>query len=118
MTRSVWAQDGPTHQPIEQLATLRSTPNLITLRPADANEVVEAWRVVCRVLLPLRNQSVSAPFLPRLQRQSRASLAAPLRFALLREGPRAFLDIVRGEQFFQRGELLGERLFQRQIQAL
>jgi transketolase len=39
-------EDGPTHQPIEQLATLRSTPNLITLRPADANEVVEAWRVV------------------------------------------------------------------------
>jgi transketolase len=39
-------QDGPTHQPIEQLVTLRAIPGLITLRPADANEVVEAWRVI------------------------------------------------------------------------
>jgi transketolase len=39
-------EDGPTHQPIEQLVALRSVPGLITLRPADANEVVEAWRVV------------------------------------------------------------------------
>jgi transketolase len=39
-------QDGPTHQPIEQLLALRSVPGLVTLRPADANEVVEAWRVI------------------------------------------------------------------------
>lgn len=39
-------QDGPTHQPVEQLIGLRSIPRLITLRPADANEVVEAWRVM------------------------------------------------------------------------
>ncbi len=39
-------EDGPTHQPVEQLAALRSIPGLITLRPADANEAVEAWRVV------------------------------------------------------------------------
>jgi len=39
-------EDGPTHQPIEQLAALRSTPNLITFRPGDANEVTEAWRVI------------------------------------------------------------------------
>ncbi|MER2598844.1 MAG: transketolase [Caldilineales bacterium] len=37
-------EDGPTHQPIEQLASLRAIPNLVTLRPADANEVREAWR--------------------------------------------------------------------------
>ena len=37
-------EDGPTHQPIEQLVSLRSIPGLITLRPADANEVAEAWR--------------------------------------------------------------------------
>jgi len=37
-------EDGPTHQPIEQLATLRSTPNMTTLRPADAVEAVAAWR--------------------------------------------------------------------------
>jgi transketolase len=40
-------QDGPTHQPIEQLVALRAIPDLITLRPADANEVTEAWRVIC-----------------------------------------------------------------------
>ena len=39
-------EDGPTHQPVEQLAALRAVPGLITLRPADANEVVEAWRVI------------------------------------------------------------------------
>ena len=42
-------QDGPTHQPVEQLVALRSIPGLITLRPADANEVVEAWRVVMQL---------------------------------------------------------------------
>jgi transketolase len=39
-------EDGPTHQPVEQLASLRAMPGLITIRPADANEVVEAWRVI------------------------------------------------------------------------
>jgi len=39
-------EDGPTHQPVEQLAALRSIPGLVVLRPADANEVAEAWRVV------------------------------------------------------------------------
>jgi transketolase len=42
-------EDGPTHQPIEQLASLRAVPNLIDLRPADANEVREAWRVIMSV---------------------------------------------------------------------
>ena len=41
-------EDGPTHQPIEQLAALRAIPGLITMRPGDANEVAEAWRVVLR----------------------------------------------------------------------
>ncbi len=38
-------EDGPTHQPVEQLAALRVIPNLVTLRPADANEVREAWKI-------------------------------------------------------------------------
>jgi transketolase len=38
-------EDGPTHQPVEQMAALRAIPNLIVLRPADANEVREAWQV-------------------------------------------------------------------------
>jgi transketolase len=39
-------EDGPTHQPIEQLITQRATPNMIVIRPCDANEVAEAWRVI------------------------------------------------------------------------
>jgi transketolase len=42
-------EDGPTHQPIEQLISLRAIPNLITLRPGDPNEVIEAWRVIMRL---------------------------------------------------------------------
>jgi transketolase len=48
-------EDGPTHQPVEQLASLRVIPGLITLRPADANEVVEAWRVI----MQLRHEPVA-----------------------------------------------------------
>jgi transketolase len=39
-------EDGPTHQPIEQLASLRAMPNMLVLRPGDANEVVEAYKVI------------------------------------------------------------------------
>jgi transketolase len=42
-------EDGPTHQPIEQLASLRAIPGLIVMRPGDANEVAEAWRVVMQL---------------------------------------------------------------------
>ncbi len=38
-------EDGPTHQPVEQLASLRSIPNLTLIRPADANETVQAWKI-------------------------------------------------------------------------
>ena len=48
-------EDGPTHQPVEQLASLRAIPGLITIRPADANEVAEAWRVI----LQLRHEPVA-----------------------------------------------------------
>jgi len=42
-------EDGPTHQPIEHLASLRAIPGLITIRPADANEAVEAYRVIMKL---------------------------------------------------------------------
>ena len=56
-------EDGPTHQPVEHLASLRAIPGLITLRPADANETVEAWRVIAKfrhepVALILTRQTV------------------------------------------------------------
>ena len=58
-------EDGPTHQPIEQLAALRAIPGLIVLRPADAAEVAEAWRVAIShragpVALALTRQKVAA----------------------------------------------------------
>jgi transketolase len=65
-------EDGPTHQPIEQLAALRSTPHLITIRPADANEVLEGWRAV----MPLQHQPaafiLSRQALPTLDRSKYA----------------------------------------------
>src|SRR4029453_7481121 len=56
-------EDGPTHQPVEHLASLRAIPGLIVLRPADANEVLEAWRVIMQrrhqaVVLILTRQAV------------------------------------------------------------
>jgi transketolase len=56
-------EDGPTHQPIEQLAMLRAIPNLVVLRPGDANETVEAWRAAIQrregpTLLALTRQKV------------------------------------------------------------
>ena len=69
-------EDGPTHQPVEQLASLRAIPGLITLRPADANEVVEAWRY----LMPLRHHPValvlSRQALPTFDRTKYAPPAA------------------------------------------
>jgi len=48
-------EDGPTHQPVEQILSLRAIPGLITIRPCDSNEVAEAWRVT----LGLRHQPVA-----------------------------------------------------------
>ena len=70
---SLWiGEDGPTHQPVEQLASLRAIPNLTVIRPADANETVVAWRVALEqrsgpVALILSRQS-----LPILDRSSLA----------------------------------------------
>jgi transketolase len=71
-------EDGPTHQPIEHLAIARATPGLVTLRPADANEVVEAWKLVMRLrhepaLLVLTRQAL--PTLDRSRYASAAGLA-------------------------------------------
>ena len=74
-------QDGPTHQPVEQLIALRSIPGLITLRPADANEVVEAWRVI----IGLKHQPaclvLSRQPLPTFDRKRYASAAGVARGA-------------------------------------
>src|SRR5262249_56723988 len=65
-------EDGPTHQPVEHLASMRAIPGLITLRPCDANEVVEAYRYV----MQLRHQPVALALsrqpLPTLDRSKYA----------------------------------------------
>jgi transketolase len=71
-------EDGPTHQPVEQLIALRSIPGLITLRPADANEVVEAWRVVIGLQHQPACLVLSRQALPTLDR-TRYAPAAGLR---------------------------------------
>jgi len=76
-------EDGPTHQPIEHLAIARATPGLITLRPADANEAAEAWKVVMQLqkqpaLLVLTRQA-----LPTLDRTRYASAAGVARGAYI-----------------------------------
>jgi transketolase len=66
-------EDGPTHQPIEHLAALRAIPNLVVIRPADANEVTEAWKVaitrrhgptaliLSRQAIPVLDRTIYAP---------------------------------------------------------
>jgi transketolase len=74
-------EDGPTHQPVEQLVSLRAVPGLVVLRPADANEVVEAYRYV----LQLRHQpaviALSRQPLPTFDRRKYASAAGVARGA-------------------------------------
>jgi transketolase len=65
-------EDGPTHQPVEQLASLRAIPGLITLRPADANEVVEAYRYILRLRHQPAVLALSRQAFPTLDREKYA----------------------------------------------
>ncbi|HEX9944569.1 MAG TPA: transketolase [Thermoanaerobaculia bacterium] len=70
-------EDGPTHQPISQLASLRAIPNLTVIRPADANETAEAWRVAIEhrhgpVALALTRQAI--PILEETAQKAREGL--------------------------------------------
>ena len=81
-------EDGPTHQPVEQLASLRAIPGLMLLRPADANEVVEAYRVI----LPLRHKPailvLSRQPLPTLDRTRLAPASGVARGAYVLADPK------------------------------
>ena len=76
---SAWiGEDGPTHQPIEHLAALRAIPNLVVIRPADANETAAAWRVALErrdgpTALALTRQSL--PILAEAQRDAAETVA-------------------------------------------
>ena len=68
-------EDGPTHQPIEHLATLRAVPGLDTIRPCDANEVAAAWRAVLKDASTPAALVLSRQALPTLDRSKYASAA-------------------------------------------
>ena len=80
-------EDGPTHQPIEHLASIRAMPGVIDLRPGDANEVAEAWRV----LMPIRHEPVALMLsrqpMPTLDRERYASAAGVARGAYVLADP-------------------------------
>ena len=109
-------EDGPTHQPIEQLISLRAIPHLIVLRPADANETVEAWKVI----MGLKHQPVALILtrqpLPTLARPPYASAegvakggytladsGAPPEVLLLATGSEVYLCVAAYEQLQSEG---------------
>ena len=74
-------EDGPTHQPVEQLVSLRAVPGLVTLRPADANEVVEAYRYILQLRHKPAVLALSRQPLPTLDRSKYASASGVARGA-------------------------------------
>src|SRR5947208_15402960 len=66
-------EDGPTHQPVEQLVSLRAIPGLITLRPGDANEIAEAWRFIIKLTHKPVVLILSRQALPTLDRSRYAA---------------------------------------------
>jgi transketolase len=84
-------EDGPTHQPVEQLASLRAIPNLIVIRPCDANETAVAWRVA----IETRDRPVALVFtrqnVPTLDRSQVASADG------LRQGAYILVDALNGK---------------------
>jgi transketolase len=74
-------EDGPTHQPVEQLASFRAIPGLVMLRPADANEVVEAYRYIAKLQHRPAALALSRQPLPTLDRSKYAAASGLARGA-------------------------------------
>ncbi|GJE46386.1 transketolase [Methylobacterium soli] len=79
-------EDGPTHQPVEQLLSLRAIPGLLTLRPADANEVAEAYRLIFSLKDQPAVLALSRQPLPTLDRATYASAAGVAKGAYVLAG--------------------------------
>ncbi len=84
-------EDGPTHQPIEQLASLRAMPGLVVIRPGDANEVAEAWRVTMELQHEPVALVLSRQAMPTLDRTRYASTEG------VRRGAYVLADAENGE---------------------
>lgn len=80
-------EDGPTHQPVEQLASFRAEPGLVVLRPCDANEVVEAYRYVMQLQHEPAILALSRQPLPTLDRQKYAAATGVARGAYVLADP-------------------------------
>jgi transketolase len=88
-------EDGPTHQPVEHLASLRAIPGLITLRPGDANEVVEAYRFALRLRHQPAVLALSRQPLPTLDRQKYAAASGLARGAyVLADAPGGIPEVI------------------------
>jgi transketolase len=114
-------EDGPTHQPVEHLAALRSIPHLVVIRPCDANEVVEAWRTAVKnregpTLMALTRQKI--PILDRTRFASAeglskgayvlADLGGKPELILMASGSEVNLIVHAGERLVEEG--VGVRL--------
>ena len=88
-------EDGPTHQPVEQLASLRAIPGLVTLRPGDANEVVEAYRYVVQLRHEPAVLALSRQPLPTLDRTKYAAASGVARGAyVLADAPAGNPEVI------------------------
>jgi transketolase len=80
-------EDGPTHQPVEQLVSLRAVPGLVVIRPADANEVVEAYRYILQLRHKPAVLALSRQVLPIFDRNKYAAAAGVARGAYVMIDP-------------------------------
>jgi transketolase len=88
-------EDGPTHQPIEQLASLRAMPNMLVLRPGDANEVVEAYKVILQHMHGPSTLVLTRQAMPTFDRTKYASAAGLAKGAyVLAEAPGGKPDVI------------------------
>jgi transketolase len=88
-------EDGPTHQPVEQLVSLRAVPGLVVLRPADANEVVEAYRYIMQLRHKPAVIVLSRQPLPTFDRNQYASAAGVARGAyIMADAPSGAPEII------------------------
>jgi len=88
-------EDGPTHQPIEQLASLRAMPNLVVLRPGDANEVAEAWKIIAQLRHQPAALVLTRQALPTFDRTKYGAAAGTARGAyILADAPAGKPDVI------------------------
>ena len=87
-------EDGPTHQPVEQLVSLRAIPGLLVFRPADANEVAETWRYVAQLQREPAVLVLSRQALPTVDRSQMAPASGVTRGAYVLVDAEGELDVI------------------------